>query len=383
MALNFELLRKDPDSAARRGRLTLPHGVVETPIFMPVGTAASVKAIAPDDLDAIGAQIILGNTYHLFLRPGHELVKRHGGLHGFMSWPKPILTDSGGFQVYSLAEARKISEEGVVFRSHIDGSKRMLSPEVSIDVQQQLGADIIMAFDECPPAGSERPYFEQSLARTTRWAKRCKEAWNPEGNSSLFGIVQGGLHEDLRKAHAEEICALDLPGYALGGYSVGEEIPAMYASVATSAPHLPENKPRYLMGVGTPEDLVTCVGLGIDMFDCVLPTRTARNARLYTSEGIVNIKNARYADDPEPLDPQCRCYTCTNFSRAYLRHLYNAQELLAYRLNTLHNLTFFVDLMAQVRTAIEEGRYAAWSRAWLEERALRLRDAKADDKKKR
>ena len=350
---------------------------------MPVGTAASVKAIAPDDLERIGAQIILGNTYHLFLRPGHELVQRHGGLHGFMSWNKPILTDSGGFQVYSLAEARKISEEGVVFRSHIDGSKRMLSPEVSIRVQEALGADVIMAFDECPPAGSDRPYFEQSLARTTRWAKRCKDAWNADGNSSLFGIVQGGLHEDLRKAHAEEICALDLPGYALGGYSVGEEIPAMYASVATSAPHLPENKPRYLMGVGTPEDLVTCVGLGIDMFDCVLPTRTARNARLYTSEGIVNIKNARYADDPEPLDPQCRCYTCTNFSRAYLRHLYNAQELLAYRLNTLHNLTFFVDLMAQVRTAIEEGRYAAWSRAWLEERALRLRDAKADDKKKR
>jgi len=374
MALKFELLRKDPASAARRGRLTLPHGVVETPIFMPVGTAASVKAIAPDDLERIGAQIILGNTYHLFLRPGHELVRRHGGLHGFMSWPRPILTDSGGFQVYSLAAARKIEEEGVTFRSHLDGSKRMLSPEISIEVQQALGADVIMAFDECPPAGSERRYFEQSLARTTRWAKRCKAAWDPEGPSNLFGIVQGGLHEDLRRAHAEEICALDLPGYALGGYSVGEPIPAMYASVATSAPLLPAEKPRYLMGVGTPEDLVTCVGLGIDMFDCVLPTRTARNARLYTSEGIVNIKNARYADDPGPLDPACRCYTCTHFSRAYLRHLYNAGELLAYRLNTLHNLTFFLDLMAQVRRAIEEGRYAAWSKAWLEERALRLRD---------
>ena len=374
MALKFELLRKDPASAARRGRLTLPHGVVETPIFMPVGTAASVKAIAPDDLERIGAQIILGNTYHLFLRPGHELVRRHGGLHGFMSWPRPILTDSGGFQVYSLAAARKIEEEGVTFRSHLDGSKRMLSPEISIEVQQALGADVIMAFDECPPAGSERRYFEQSLARTTRWAKRCRAAWDPEGPSNLFGIVQGGLHEDLRRAHAEEICALDLPGYALGGYSVGEPIPAMYASVATSAPLLPAEKPRYLMGVGTPEDLVTCVGLGIDMFDCVLPTRTARNARLYTSEGIVNIKNARYADDPGPLDPACRCYTCTHFSRAYLRHLYNAGELLAYRLNTLHNLTFFLDLMAQVRRAIEEGRYAAWSKAWLEERALRLRD---------
>lgn len=376
MALQFELLTTDPGSAARRGRLTLPHGVVETPIFMPVGTAASVKAIAPDDLERIGAQIILSNTYHLFLRPGHELVKRHGGLHRFMSWPRPILTDSGGFQVYSLAEARKISEEGVVFRSHIDGSQRMLSPEISIEVQEALGADIIMAFDECPPAGSERSYFEQSLARTTRWAKRCKEAWHPDGPSSLFGIVQGGLHEDLRRRHAEEICSLDLPGYALGGYSVGEPIPEMYASVATSAPLLPADKPRYLMGVGTPEDLVTCVGYGVDMFDCVLPTRTARNARLYTSEGIVNIKNARYADDPGPLDPACRCYTCWNFSRAYLRHLYNAGELLAYRLNTLHNLTFFLDLMAEVRRAIEEGRYAAWSKAWLEERALRMRENK-------
>lgn len=376
MALQFELLTTDPGSAARRGRLTLPHGVVETPIFMPVGTAASVKAIAPDDLERIGAQIILSNTYHLFLRPGHELVKRHGGLHRFMSWPRPILTDSGGFQVYSLAEARKISEEGVVFRSHIDGSQRMLSPEISIEVQEALGADIIMAFDECPPAGSERSYFEQSLARTTRWAKRCKEAWHPDGPSSLFGIVQGGLHEDLRRRHAEEICSLDLPGYALGGYSVGEPIPEMYASVATSAPLLPADKPRYLMGVGTPEDLVTCVGYGVDMFDCVLPTRTARNARLYTSEGIVNIKNARYADDPGPLDPACRCYTCRNFSRAYLRHLYNAGELLAYRLNTLHNLTFFLDLMAEVRRALEEGRYAAWSKAWLEERALRMRENK-------
>ncbi|AKU90722.1 tRNA guanosine(34) transglycosylase Tgt [Vulgatibacter incomptus] len=376
MSLDFELLKVDPESAARRGRLRLPHGVVETPIFMPVGTAASVKAIAPDDLERIGAQIILGNTYHLFLRPGHELVRRHGGLHGFMTWPKPILTDSGGFQVYSLAAARKISEEGVVFRSHLDGSRKLLTPELSIEVQEALGADVIMAFDECPPAGSDRRYFEDSLARTTRWAKRCKDAWHPEGKSSLFGIVQGGLHPDLRRRHAEELAELDLPGYALGGYSVGEPIPSMYESVSTSAPNLPADKPRYLMGVGTPEDLVTCVGLGIDMFDCVLPTRTARNARLYTSEGIVNIKNARYADDPAPLDPACDCYTCKNFSRAYLRHLYAAQELLAYRLNSIHNLAFFLDLMARVRAAIEEGRYAAWSKAWLEERSLRLREQK-------
>jgi len=377
MSLSFDLLKTDPESAARRGRLTLPHGVVETPIFMPVGTAASVKAIAPDDLERIGAQIILSNTYHLFLRPGHELIQRHGGLHGFMSWDKPVLTDSGGFQVYSLAEARKISEEGVVFRSHLDGSKKLLTPEISIQVQEALGADIIMAFDECPPAGSERRYFEDSLARTTRWAQRCKDTWNAEGKSSLFGIVQGGLHPDLRKRHAEEIQAIDFPGYALGGYSVGEAIPDMYESVSLAAPHLPADKPRYLMGVGTPEDLVTCVGLGIDMFDCVLPTRTARNARLYTSEGIINIKNARYADDPAPLDPACGCYTCQTFSRAYLRHLYAAQELLAYRLNSLHNLHFFLDLMARARLAIEEGRYAAWSKAWLEERALRLREQKA------
>lgn len=377
MALTFELLKTDPESAARRGRLTLPHGVVETPIFMPVGTAASVKAIAPDDLERIGAQIVLANTYHLYLRPGPELVQRHGGLHGFMSWPRPVLTDSGGFQVYSLAKARTISEDGVVFRSHLDGSKKLLTPESSIRIQQALGADVIMAFDECPPAGSDRSYFEASLARTTRWEARCKEAWDSSGPSSLFGIVQGGLHPDLRRRHAEEIGALDLPGYALGGYSVGEAIPAMYESVSTSAPLLPAHKPRYLMGVGTPEDLVTCVGLGIDMFDCVLPTRTARNARLYTSEGVVNIKNARWADDPSPLDPACACYTCRTFSRAYLRHLYAAQELLAYRLNSIHNLAFFLDLMAKARQAIEEGRYAAWSRAWLEERRLSAKDAGA------
>lgn len=361
MALKFELLRKDPASAARRGRLTLPHGVVETPIFMPVGTAASVKAIAPDDLERIGAQIILGNTYHLFLRPGHELVRRHGGLHGFMSWPRPILTDSGGFQVYSLAAARKIEEEGVTFRSHLDGSKRMLSPEISIEVQQALGADVIMAFDECPPAGSERRYFEQSLARTTRWAKRCKAAWDPEGPSNLFGIVQGGLHEDLRRAHAEEICALDLPGYALGGYSVGEPIPAMYASVATSAPLLPAEKPRYLMGVGTPEDLVTCVGLGIDMFDCVLPTRSGRNGQAFTWTGPKNLRNARFAEDAEPLDEKCPCAACQKYSRAYLHHLIKAGEILGAVLLTTHNLTFYQQLMQGMRSAIAEGRFAAFA----------------------
>ena len=379
MPAHFELLRTDPASAARRGRLHLPHGVVETPIFMPVGTAASVTAIAPDDLERIGAQIVLSNTYHLFLRPGHELVKRRGGLHPFMAWPRPILTDSGGFQVYSLSEARKIAEEGVTFRSHLDGSARFIGPETSMEIQQALGADVIMAFDECPPAKSDRAYLEPSLARTTRWAHRCKAAWNPDGPSNLFGIVQGGLFPDLRQRHAEEICALDLPGYALGGYSVGESIPEMYASVAEAAPNLPAEKPRYLMGVGTPEDLVTCVGLGIDMFDCVLPTRTARNGRLYTSEGVLSIKAARFAEDDRPLDPACRCYTCRTFSRAYLRHLFVAQELLSFRLNSLPNLTFFLDLMATVRAKIEAGEYAAWSKAWLAERAARIAEAKAEE----
>ncbi len=369
--MRYDLLAKDPGSAARRGRLQLAHGVVETPIFMPVGTAGSVKAIAPDDLEAMGAQIILGNTYHLWLRPGHERVKRLGGLHRFMSWPKPILTDSGGFQVYSLAEARKIDEEGVTFRSHLDGARKHLTPELSIEIQQALGADVIMAFDECPPAGCDRAYLEASMARTTRWAARCKAAWEPSGSSQLFGIVQGGLDLGLRRRHAEELGALDLPGYALGGYSVGEEIAAMWASVAESAPLLPEAKPRYLMGVGTPEDLVTCIGAGVDMFDCVLPTRTARNGRLYTSEGVLSIKAQRWADDEAPLDPACRCYTCRTFSRAYLRHLFQAQELLSYRLNSLHNLTYFLDLVAQARVAIEEGRYAAWSKAWLSDRAAR------------
>lgn len=375
--MKFDLIATDPGSRARRGRLTLPHGVVETPVFMPVGTAATVKAVAPDDLDRVGAEIVLGNTYHLFLRPGHERIRRLGGLHRFMAWDRPILTDSGGFQVYSLAHKRKIEEEGVTFRSHIDGSKKVLTPESSIQVQQTLGADVIMAFDECPPAQSPRRYHEASLARTTRWAKRSKAAWDPDGGSHLFGIVQGGLFADLRKSHAEELATLDLPGYALGGYSVGEPIPQMYESVAESAPHLPADKPRYLMGVGTPEDLVTCIGLGIDMFDCVLPTRTARNARLYTSEGVLALRNARWADDPEPLDPDCRCYTCQNFSRAYLRHLFLAKEAVVVRLASIHNLTYYLDLVRQARAAIEEERYAAWSRAWLEDRRLRMSEMRA------
>ncbi len=360
--ISFELLHVDKGTGARRGRLHTPHGVVETPIFMPVGTQGSVKAIAPDDLRTLGAQIILGNTYHLMLRPGEKLVGKLGGLHKFISWERPMLTDSGGFQVYSLATARKISEEGVAFQSHLDGSRHMLSPERSIEIQETLGADVIMAFDECPPSQSERSYLEDSLARTTRWLGRCVKAWHRDGPSALFGIVQGGVHEDLRRRHAEEICSHELPGFALGGYAVGETPEAMYASVAFSAPLLPASKPRYLMGVGTPIDLATCVGAGVDMFDCVLPTRTARHGLLFTSQGKVQIKNARFIEDEGPLDPKCSCYTCRTFSRAYLRHLFVAQELVAMRLNTLHNLHYFLTLMADARAAIEADEYAGFLR---------------------
>ncbi len=357
------------DGAARRGKLVLPHGEVDTPQFMPVGTVASVKAIAPDDLRSAGAQIVLGNTYHLMLRPGAELVAEMGGLHRFMSWERCILTDSGGFQVYSLAEQRKISEEGAVFRSHLDGSRHELTPERATRMQLQLGSDILMAFDECPPSQSPRAYHEEALGRTTRWAQRCKEIWlreDPSRERALFGIVQGGLHPDLRERHAGEIAELDFPGNALGGFSVGESPEAMWEGVTRAAPLLPAQKPRYLMGVGTPEDLLRCAAAGIDLFDCVLPTRVARNGLLFTRKGRLQIKAARYAKDPGPADPECRCYTCRSFSRAYLRHLFAAQELLAFRLNSIHNLTFYVDLMAGLRGAIERGETRAYVGRMLE-----------------
>ncbi|MBS1150202.1 MAG: Queuine tRNA-ribosyltransferase [Myxococcaceae bacterium] len=354
--VRFELLHVDAGTGARRGRLHTPHGTIETPIFMPVGTAGSVKAVAPDDLITLNAQIILSNTYHLMLRPGEELIAGQGGLHRFISWDRPMLTDSGGYQVFSLAERRKITEEGAAFSSHLDGAKILLTPERAVEIQEVLGPDIMMAFDECPAATMERPYFEESLARTTRWLHRCARAWS-RGRTSLFGIVQGGMHEDLRRRHAEEVCAVDLPGYALGGYSVGEAPEAMHAGVAFSAPLLPKDKPRYLMGVGTPLDLVTCVGAGVDMFDCVMPTRSARNGLLFTSQGKLVIKNARFARDNGPLDPDCRCYTCRTFSRSYLRHLFVSEELVAMRLNTLHNLHHYLDLMRKVREAIEQDRF--------------------------
>jgi queuine tRNA-ribosyltransferase len=360
--IRFELLHVDAGTGARRGRLHTPHGTIETPVFMPVGTQGSVKAVAPDDLRTLNAQIILGNTYHLMLRPGEKRVEKLGGLHRFISWERPMLTDSGGFQVYSLATARKISEEGVAFQSHLDGSRHLLSPERSIEIQQALGADVIMAFDECPPSDSERLYLEASLERTTRWLGRCVKAWQADGPCGLFGIVQGGTHEDLRRRHTEEICAHELPGYALGGYAVGETPEAMHAGVAFSAPLLPRGKPRYLMGVGTPIDLVTCIGAGVDMFDCVLPTRTARHGLLFTSQGKVQIKNARHIEDQGPLDPGCSCYTCRTFSRAYLRHLFVAQELVAMRLNSIHNLHYFLSLVDSARAAIEQDRYTEFLR---------------------
>ena len=356
--LTFSLHTTDENTLARRGELRLPHGVVQTPIFMPVGTRATVKAMTPEELRELGAQIILGNTYHLFLRPGHELIARAGGLHRFMNWPHPILTDSGGYQVFSLAGTRKIKEEGVRFQSHIDGSRHLLTPERAIEIQQALGSDIMMAFDECPAAGQPRAYVEASMALTTRWAKRCLQA-RSRNDQALFGIVQGGIHEDLRRRHAGELTELPFDGFAIGGLSVGESTEEMYRITEVTTPCLPVDKPRYLMGVGTPQNLVEGVARGIDMFDCVMPTRHARNGYLFTSEGRVVIKQARYAEDHGPLDPACNCYTCRNYSRAYLRHLFIAKEILAMRLNTIHNLHYYLKLMADVRAALEQGTFPA------------------------
>jgi queuine tRNA-ribosyltransferase len=385
--IRFHLLAHD--GAARRGRLETAHGTLETPVFMPVGTAAAVKTLEPRDLTALGAGIVLANTYHLYLRPGHERVQRLGGLHRFMSWPGALLTDSGGFQVFSLGQGGRsgpglveIAEEGVTFRSHLDGSRHFLSPERAIEVEEALGADIIMAFDECPPSLAERAYHELSLARTQRWLVRCRAAWreledrraaSPDGRPhgcSLFGIAQGGLFPDLRARAIEEAAALALPGYALGGYAVGEAPARMWEGVARDAPLMPRDKPRYLMGVGTPQDILEGIAAGIDMFDCVLPTRTARNGLLFTSRGKLTIRNARFADDQEPADPACACYACRTFSRAYLRHLFKAGEILALRANTLHNLHFYLGLMSEARAALEAGRFEAFRRerlaAWSE-----------------
>ena len=361
-AVTYELINTDPRTQARRGRVTTPHGTIETPVFMPVGTAATVKAMRPEQVEETGAEIILSNTYHLYLRPGHEIVREAGGLHRVMNWNNSILTDSGGFQVFSLGAMRKISEEGVQFRSHIDGSKHMLTPEKSMEIQNALGSDIIMAFDECAPYPADRQYVKDSLERTTRWLKRCRDYHKNTEKQSLFGIMQGGMYADLRKQSAEEIVELDLPGYAIGGLSVGEPKPLMYEMLDGCVDYLPKEKPRYLMGVGSPDCLFEGVERGIDMFDCVLPTRIARHGMAMTSVGRVNIKNAKYERDFTALDPNCDCYTCRNYSRAYLRHLFKADEILSSMLMTNHNIHFLVNTMKNIRKSIEEDRFLEYKK---------------------
>ena len=359
--LTFTLLATD--GAARRGRITTAHGVTETPCFMPVGTAGTVKGATPDELRACGSRTILANTYHLYLRPGHEVVRDLGGLHRFMDWSGTILTDSGGFQVFSLAELRRIDDEGVRFKSHLDGSQHLLTPEKSMEVQACLGSDVAMALDECPALPAPHAAVEEAVARTTRWARRCREAYR--GPGVLFGIVQGGEDPALRERSARELCELDFPGYAIGGVSVGESHEAIVTVVRHAAPLLPPERPRYLMGVGKPIDLVEAVAAGCDMFDCVLPTRNARNGQLFTSQGKINIKRSEFRADPAPLDPDCVCEACTRYSRAYLRHLHVCGEILGARLNTLHNLTYYHRLMDRMRQAIEAGALARFREEFL------------------
>lgn len=360
-AITYELIKQCPHTGARAGRIHTPHGSFDTPIFMPVGTQASVKTLAPEELKEMGAEIILSNNYHLFLRPGSKLVKEAGGLHKFMNWDRAILTDSGGFQVFSLGDLRKISEEGVTFRSHIDGSKKFLSPEIATQSQMDLGADIIMAFDECVPYPADFKYTRESMELTLRWAQRCKDTMtNP--NQGLFGIVQGGMYKDLRIECANRLVDMDFPGYAVGGLSVGEPKELMYEMLDITLEHLPQNKARYLMGVGTPDCLVEGVMRGIDMFDCVYPTRVARNGTAMTWNGRLVIKNAQYEHDFHPIDEHCNCYTCRNYSRAYIRHLVRVNEIFGLRLLTIHNLHFLIDFMRQMRQSIMEDRFPEFYR---------------------
>jgi queuine tRNA-ribosyltransferase len=366
----FSLLKQE--GAARRGRLELGRGVIETPAFMPVGTYGTVKAMTPEELDSLGAQIILGNTFHLMLRPGTEVIAAHGGLHGFMHWQKPILTDSGGFQVFSLAAMRKITEEGVRFQSPIDGSPVRLTPEDSMDVQRALGSDIAMCFDDCTPWPATEAQARESMERSMRWAARShahyyrNEPAPPRGD--LFGIIQGGMHAPLRQASLEALLKVGFPGYAIGGLAVGEPEEVRLGVIEAIEPLIPRDRPRYLMGVGRPEDLLAAVARGVDMFDCVMPTRHARNGHLFTAAGVLNIRNAAYASDTGPIDPACGCYTCRNYSRAYLRHLDKCNEILGARLNTLHNLYFYLDLMRQMRAALDAGRFAAFAQGVIDRR---------------
>jgi queuine tRNA-ribosyltransferase len=360
----FDILHKDAGTNARRGVLHTPHGDIQTPVFMPVGTAGAVKAMTNESLEASDARIILANTYHLYLRPGHERIEKLGGLHRFMSWNGAILTDSGGYQVFSHRDLRSINEEGVQFRSHIDGSKNLFTPEKVIDIQRALGSDIAMVFDDCTAYPTGYADAETSMALSMRWAAKCREQWRryDDGTRALFGIIQGSTYPDLRKRSAEALMELDFPGIAIGGLSVGEPKDLMYEIVESTLPHMSWDKPRYLMGVGTPEDLVRCVAMGVDMFDCVLPTRNARNGCLFTSQGRILIKNAVYAEDQRPLDPECSCPTCRRHSRAYLRHLFMTGEHLSAVYNTIHNVAFYLDMMRKIRESIE----LDFSGNWLE-----------------
>ncbi len=355
MTFHFEIIKRDPLSKARLGKITTNHGAIHTPAFFPVGTQGTIKSLTPEELIDIGVEGVLANTYHLYLRPGHETVSRLGGLHRFTHWEKPILTDSGGYQVFSLAKLRKITEAGITFQSHLDGSEHLLTPEKVVQIQQALGSDIAMVLDECVPYPSPYEYVKHSIRLTTRWAERSLKA-NQESDLPLFAIVQGGMYRDLREESVRDLTRLDFWGYAIGGLSVGEPKAMMQDVLMWTAPLLPEKAPRYLMGVGTPEDILLATLHGIDLFDCVLPTRNARNGMLFTSTGKLSIKQARYTDDPRPIDESCRCYTCLHYSRAYLRHLYLANEILSSRLNTIHNIYYYISWMKRIQTAIEENR---------------------------
>lgn len=375
-AITYEHIKTCKQTGARLGIVHTPHGSFETPAFMPVGTQASVKTMSPEELKAMGAGIILSNTYHLWLRPGHDIIKEAGGLHKFMNWDRPILTDSGGFQVFSLSEFRKIEEEGVHFRNHLNGDKLFLSPEKSMEIQNALGPDIMMAFDECPPYPATHEYMKASVERTSRWAERCLKAHQRPDEQGLFGIVQGGEYEDLRRQSAKDLVSLDFPGYAIGGLSVGEPKDVMNRALEFTTPLLPENKPRYLMGVGSPDSLIDGAIRGIDMFDCVLPTRIARNGTLMTSEGRLVVKNAKFERDFGPLDPNCDCYVCKNYSRAYIRHLIRAGETFGIRLTSYHNLHFLLNLMEQVRQAIREDRLGDFREEFFEQYGFNKPNAK-------
>ncbi|MBC7185704.1 MAG: tRNA guanosine(34) transglycosylase Tgt [Calditrichaeota bacterium] len=368
--MRFTIAKKDSSSAARTGVLHLAHGEVDTPAFMPVGTQGTVKTLSPDDLVACGAQIILSNTYHLYLRPGVELVRKAGGIQRFAAWYRPVLTDSGGYQVFSLAELRKVTEEGVRFQSHLDGSYHFFTPELVVELQRALGSDIAMVLDECTPYPCEWGYARTSMEMTARWAERSKRRWEETPplfsfEQSLFAIVQGSTYADLRRECCDRLVELEFPGYAIGGLSVGEPKSALYEVAELCAQQLPPEKPRYLMGVGKPEDLIRCVALGIDLFDCVMPTRNGRNGTVFTRRGPLVVKNAICSEDFRPIDEDCECYACRTFSRAYIRHLFQAEEILALRLATIHNLTFYLGLMAEMRKAIAEERFEAWSREFL------------------